>query len=261
MSWPHRLRRLRRADRHRRAVGVEIPDGQADRHHRPQRLRQVHAAEALARLLKPRGGAVLLDGRSHPRAAAARGGPAARACCRSRRSCPRGSRSPTSWRADGSRTRRWWRQWSAEDQAAVADGPGRAGRHRPRRPPRRRAVRRAAAAGLDRDGAGPGDRGAAARRADDLPRPRAPGRCAGPVAPPARAAGRTVVAVLHDLNQAARYADHVIAMRTAHRRRRARRPTWSPPSSSRRVRPRMRVIPCHVPSPRCRLCVVPRKGI
>ncbi len=28
--------------------------------------------------------------------------------------------------------------------------------------------------------------------------------------------GRTIVAVLHDLNHAARYADHIIAMRAGH---------------------------------------------
>ena len=47
--------------------------------------------------------------------------------------------------------------------------------------------------------------------------------------------GRTVVMVLHDINQACRYADHLVAMRDGRdpRRRRARR-TSSTPTSSRR---------------------------
>ena len=65
-----------------------------------------------------------------------------------------------------------------------------AGRHRhprARRPGRRRALRRPAPAGLDRDGARAGHRPAAARRADDLPRRRPPGRGARPARRPQRA--------------------------------------------------------------------------
>ncbi|CAG7639584.1 hypothetical protein SBRY_30343 [Actinacidiphila bryophytorum] len=72
-------------------------------------------------------------------------------------------------------------------------GHGAYGDERPGRPAGGRAVRRPAAAGLDRDGPGPGHRPAAARRAHDLPRHRPPGRGARPGAPPqpgARAYGR-----------------------------------------------------------------------
>ena len=79
------------------------------------------------------------------------------------------------------------RQWSRDDERAVDGGPGRDERRRPRRPVRRRAVRRPAPARVDRDGARPGDADPAARRADDLPRHRPPGRGPGPVREPPRA--------------------------------------------------------------------------
>ena len=43
--------------------------------------------------------------------------------------------------------------------------------------------------------------------------------------------GRTLVVVLHDLNQACRYATHLVAMRDGASSRRARPPMSSPPSS------------------------------
>ena len=54
---------------------------------------------------------------------------------------------------------------------------------------------------------------AAAGRADHVPRHRPPDRAAWSCAPTCTEQGRTLVAVLHDLNQAARYATHLIAMR------------------------------------------------
>ena len=74
----------------------------------------------------------------------------------------------------------WFRRWSADDDAAVADGAGGDRHRRPRRPPARRAVRRPAPARLDRHGARAGHRPAAARRADDVPRHQPPGRAARP---------------------------------------------------------------------------------
>ena len=74
------------------------------------------------------------------------------------------------------------RQWSRDDET-----PSR--RRSPRPTPRacapaaRRALRRPAPAGLDRDGARAGHRDPAARRADDVPRPRPPGRGARPARP------------------------------------------------------------------------------
>ena len=55
-----------------------------------------------------------------------------------------------------------------------------------------------------------------------------------PRAPPPASGGRTVVAVLHDLNQAARYADHLIAMRDG------RIVAAGPPRRGRHRRPRPR---------------------
>ena len=73
----------------------------------------------------------------------------------------------------------WLRQWSRDDEEVVAEALALDRHGRPRRAARRRAVRRAAPARLDLDGAGPGHRPAAARRADHLPRPRPPDRRPG----------------------------------------------------------------------------------
>ena len=75
----------------------------------------------------------------------------------------------------------WYRQWSSDDEAVVAAGAGAgpASTEFAERT-RRRAVRRAAPARVDLDGAGPGHRPAAARRAHHVPRPRPPDRRAGP---------------------------------------------------------------------------------
>ncbi len=54
---------------------------------------------------------------------------------------------------------------------------------------------------------------AAARRADHVPRHRPSDRAAGTVRGAQPEQGHTIVAVLHDLNHAARYATHIIAMR------------------------------------------------
>ena len=132
----------------------------------------------LARLLRPTAGAVLLDGRAiHD--------------CRPARSPGHSGLLPQTPVAPEGITvtdlvgrgryphQGWFRRWTAEDDEAVA----RRWRHRhagPGRPARRRAVRRPAPAGVDRDGAGAGDGPAAARRADDLPRRGPPGRGAGP---------------------------------------------------------------------------------
>ena len=92
----------------------------------------------------------------------------------------------------------WFRQWTAADRAAVDGALEATGTARPRRPAGRRAVRRPAPAGVDRHGARPGHRPDAARRADDLPRPRPPGRGARPARRPQPARGP------HDRARAAR---------------------------------------------------------
>ena len=74
----------------------------------------------------------------------------------------------------------WFRRWSAARRRRGRRG-ARGDRHRrPRRPQHRRAVGRPAPARLGRDGARPGHRPAAARRADDVPRHQPPGRAARP---------------------------------------------------------------------------------
>ena len=78
------------------------------------------------------------------------------------------------------------RQWSREDERAVRVGDGADAHRGPRGPAGRRALRRAAPARVDRDGAGAGDAAAAARRADHVPRHRPPGRGARPVREAAR---------------------------------------------------------------------------
>ncbi len=131
-----------------------------------------------------RPGAVLLDGDRHPSRCRPGRWPQALGCCPRTRSHPRGSPSST-WSAGvGTRTRARSVAGRAEDEVAVAEAlaltdttdlADRVGR---------RALRRSAAAGLDRDGAGPGHRPAAARRAHDVPRRRPPGRDARPAARP-----------------------------------------------------------------------------
>ena len=93
-----------------------------------------------------------------------------------------------------------------------AIGWGRAGRSG--RPLPRRDVRWSAPAGVRRDGAVPGHRLPAARRAAEQPR-HAPRRVDGArgCARPADELGRTVVLVLHDINFASCWSDRIIAMR------------------------------------------------
>ena len=81
------------------------------------------------------------------------------------------------------------RQWSPRGRAGGRGVDGRDRGRRTGRPLCRRTVRRAAAARMDRDGAGPADAAAAARRADDVPRHPAPDRGARPVRGAARGAG------------------------------------------------------------------------
>ena len=74
---------------------------------------------SMSRLLAPRAGQVLLDGKECT-ACRPRSSPARSACCRSRRSRPRASPSPTSSGAAGTRTSGCSPAWSREDDAAVA---------------------------------------------------------------------------------------------------------------------------------------------
>ena len=82
----------------------------------------------------------------------------------------------------------------------------------------------------------PGHRPDAARRADDVPRPGPPGGGAGLLAELNATERRTVVAVLHDLNLACRYAHHLVAMKDEQIVDTARPPRSSPRRRSRGVR-------------------------
>ena len=74
----------------------------------------------MARLLRPRSGAVLLDGEAIHRLPTSRS-PAPSGCCRRPRSRPRASPSSTWSAAAGTRTRRLRGAGRAEDEAAVAE--------------------------------------------------------------------------------------------------------------------------------------------
>ena len=92
----------------------------------------------------------------------------------------------------------WFRQWTAADRAAVDGALAATGTLDLADRLGRRAVRRPAPAGVDRHDARPGHRPDAARRADDVPRPRPPGRGARPARRPQPARGP------HDRARAAR---------------------------------------------------------
>ena len=151
----------------------------------------------LARLMKPKGGVVLLDGepihRSSTREVATKLG-----------ILPQQPIAPDGLSVGDlvSRGRhphqRWFRQWSAADEAAVDLGAGTDRLDRSGDAARRRALRWATPAGVDRDGARPGHAGPVARRADDVPRSRPPVR--GDGSPPAPQRDRWP----HDRRRAAR---------------------------------------------------------
>ena len=98
-----------------------------------------------------------------------------------------GSRSPTSSRAGATRTSGCCASGRATTSAPCTRRCARRGVEDLADARRRRALRRPAPARLARDGARPGDAAAAARRADDVPRHRAPDRGARPLRGPARA--------------------------------------------------------------------------
>ena len=178
--------RLRRTGRRRRGQ-CRAPPRQGHRHRRGQRLRQVDPAARDGPAPQAARREVLLDGKSIH-------GIPTKEVARTLGLLPQNPIAPEGVTVvdlvGRGRTPHQGRfqRWSAAGRSRR--GPrARGHRHpRPRRPRRGRAVRRPAAAGLDRDGARPGDRPAAARRADDLPRRRPPGRGARPAARPQRLA-------------------------------------------------------------------------
>ena len=136
-----------------------------------------------------------------------RGRAARSASCRRPRSPPRGSRSRTWSRRGRYPHQRWLRQWSARTTSGRRARRWRPPACRAARPAGGRALRRPAPAGLDRHGAGPGDRRSCCSTS---PPPTwtwpTRSRCSTCSTELNRRDGRTVVMVLHDLNQACRYA-------------------------------------------------------
>ncbi|HEX6682262.1 MAG TPA: ABC transporter ATP-binding protein [Candidatus Limnocylindrales bacterium] len=190
---------------------VRIPPGKLTVIIGPNACGKSTLLKALARLLKPRGGSVLLDGRSihelPPREVAQRLGVLPQAPL-----VPEGITVADLVARGRQPYQRWWRQWSAEDQAAIGDAMAKAdigdlaerhvdelsGGQRQRVWIAMALAQQTEALLLDE----PTTFLDLAHQVDVLNLLRRLQR-----------GGRTVVAVLHDLNQAARYADHVIAMR------------------------------------------------
>ena len=131
--------------------------------------------------------------------------------------------------------------------------------HRPRAPrggPGRQPLRRPAPAGLAGHGPRPGDAGRCSSTSRLVPRHRAPARRARPRAGPCDDSGTTVVMVLHDLAMAARYADHLVAMRDGSVVARGTLPRWSPGGDRGGLRRHRHVSPTPSPAPPV---VIPRR--
>jgi len=193
------------------ALSAEIPEGKLSVIIGPNACGKSTLLKALARLLKPRGGTVLLDGRSihdmPPREMAQRLGVLPQSPL-----VPEGITVADLVARGRQPYQRWWRQCSTEDSAAVKSAMQRAdvaelaerhvdelsGGQRQRVWIAMALAQETEALLLDE----PTTFLDLAHQVDVLNLLRR-----------LQSDGRTVVAVLHDLNQAARYADHVIAMR------------------------------------------------
>ena len=235
--------RLRRQRRHARTSPSAIPDGGFTAIVGPNACGKSTLLRALVRMLKPREGSVLLDGEEISLAAP-----------REQVALRLGLLPQTSTAPDGitvadlvARGRhphqRLLRQWSREDERAVRDGDG-ADRTSTTSPTGWSTSSRAASASAC------GWRWRSRRRrrccCSTSRRRSSTSRTRSRSSTSARSCtrtGRTLVAVLHDLNHACRYATHLIAMRDGaivaegdparDRRRRARRvrvraalPSW-----------------------------------
>ena len=229
-----------------RGLDLDDPARRDHRHRRRQRLRQVDAAARARAAARPRAGQVLLDGRGDPRR------------CRTREVARRLGLLPQSpGRARGltvddlvARGRYphqgLFRQWSSARRA-------RRSRRRSPRPaidraarPRRSTSSPAASASARgsrwRSPRRPSSCCSTSRRRTSTSPTRS--RCSTCSTELVAERGRTVVMVLHDLNQACRYADQLVAHpRRARARRRARPPTIVDAAFIQRgLRPRRAVV-------------------
>jgi iron complex transport system ATP-binding protein len=200
-------------------LDLDVPDGQVTVVVGPNACGKSTTLRALGRLLKPRRGAVLLDGQELARVPTRR-------IARTLGLLPQSPAVPEAITVADLVARgrqphqRWWQQWSAEDERAVAEAMARTD------------VADLADRPVDELSGGQRQRVwlamALAQETDLLllDEPTTFLDIAHQVevlnlvrqlvteeAEEAEEASRTVVVVLHDLNQAARYADHLVAMK------------------------------------------------
>ena len=156
---------------------------------------------------------VLLDGTGDPRRCPPSRSRAGSACCRRASIAPDGITVVDLVARGRHPHQSLLRQWSRDDERAVAGGDGGHARRRPRRPRRSTSCPAASASASGspwRSRRRPSCCCSTSRRRSSTSSTRS--RCST-CAPSCTSEGRTLVAVLHDLNQACRYADHLIALR------------------------------------------------
>ena len=192
-------------------LDVDIPDGSFTAIVGPNACGKSTLLRALARMLKPRHGAVILDGQ-------AIGSIPSKEVARRLGLLPQTSAAPDAITVSDLVARGRYphqgilRQWSREDERGGARGDAADRRRRPRGTRRGRALRRPAPARLAGHGARPGDPllllDEPTTFLDIVHQLEVLDLCADLH----ERHGHTVVVVLHDLNHACRYATHLIAM-------------------------------------------------
>ncbi|MCX2180857.1 ABC transporter ATP-binding protein [Streptomyces sp. SKN60] len=196
-------------------LDLAIPDGKVTVIVGPNACGKSTTLRALGRLLKPKGGAVLLDGEELAKLPTKR-------VAQNIGLLPQTPVAPEAITvgdlvARGRQPHQaWWRQWSEEDERAVVDAMARTD------------VTALADRSVDELSGGQRQRvwiAMALAQETDLLLLDEPTtyldiahqvEVLDLVRRLNRARGRTIVLVLHDLNQAARYADHLVAMKSGH---------------------------------------------